>query len=212
MFKYKKLGLVLSAIIVISLINLISADNFGYNNLPAPATVVFDNTTGSVNFSQYADIWITNEGNKDNVADIQLNELSSTVGVTKTFNLGGNTIIWKFTNPVAGFLFNMTGAWSGHAVEIVDNSFGVALPGSDNHLLHVEAKNANSFAVHILHENKSGTALLIDSGIVNLSLSKTIYTENISTEINTYHCFDGDACTHYIYANGTGAGSALIIT
>ncbi len=39
----------------------------------------FDNATAFVNSSQFAEIWITNEGNLDNVADINLNDIGDVV-------------------------------------------------------------------------------------------------------------------------------------
>lgn len=41
-----------------------------------PKPPAFMNNTGSVNKSQFAEIWVTNEGDKDNVADISTSELT----------------------------------------------------------------------------------------------------------------------------------------
>lgn len=44
---------------------------------PPPQTIIsFNNDTGAVNSSQYADIWITAEGDKDDVSDILTSELT----------------------------------------------------------------------------------------------------------------------------------------
>lgn len=53
-------------------------------NIIVPDTPLFNNNTASVNFSAFADIWITNEGDKDNVADIVIDELGDvdTTGVS----------------------------------------------------------------------------------------------------------------------------------
>jgi len=65
-----------SAIFILIFVSMVSA-GFGYQNpsipkitTPTPTVVAFNNNTGSVNSSEFADIWVTNEGDMDNVADL----------------------------------------------------------------------------------------------------------------------------------------------
>ena len=70
-------------ILLIAFANLSSAD-FGYSNpnlpkleAPTPTVIAFENNTGSVENSTYAEIWITAEGLMDDVSDIEHNWLSN---------------------------------------------------------------------------------------------------------------------------------------
>ncbi len=89
----------------------------------------------------------------------------------KTFTMGGNTVEWRFTNPVGGMLWNLTGAWSGHVLEIIDNGTGSGSAG--DHLWHMESARANVVVLHALHTG-NGTALLVNSGHVNMASAASV--------------------------------------
>lgn len=66
---------------------LIPGDDGSANviNLVPPVAEPFNNNTGSVNFSEFAEIWITNEGDMDNVPDLYASFIG--VGFNDTINI-----------------------------------------------------------------------------------------------------------------------------
>jgi polyhydroxyalkanoate synthesis regulator phasin len=76
-------------------------------------------------------------------------------------SMGGNTITWNFTNPIGGMLFNMTGGWSGHVLEVMDTS---ATPdgGLGDHLMHLETSRLNVLPAHFVNNAVGGRALLAE--------------------------------------------------
>lgn len=89
-----------------------------------PEAPEFNNATGGVNSSEFAEIWITNEGNKDNVADILLNEIGDVDATSPTnesvlsFNAdSGNwlsIVLDTFHLQLRTFFFNKTDIRNGY--------------------------------------------------------------------------------------------------
>lgn len=77
---------------------------------------------------------------------------------SKTFSMGGNTVTWNFTNPIGGMIFNMTGGWSGHVLEVMDSS---ATPdgATGDHLLHMETSRLNVLPAYFVNNAVGGRAL-----------------------------------------------------
>lgn len=88
-----------------------------------------------------------------------LNSILSPDGNT-TWSMGGNTLTYTFTNPVGGMLLNMTGGWSGHVFEIMDNSVTPSAAG--DHLLHIETSRENVIPAHFVNNHISGHALHVE--------------------------------------------------
>lgn len=123
----------------------------------------------------------------------KLNEIGNP-NASKTFSMGGNTITWTFTNPVGGMLWVLTGGWSGHVLEILDQS---SVPNGNvgDHLLHIQTDRINVIAGHFVH-NGSGTALLVDGKMeLNGNLSGT---NNICLSNGT-NCAIPDLSNHTTY-------------
>jgi hypothetical protein len=154
----------LSLLIGLFLISSVSAlEEFGYNYLETGKNLQSDINYSLIPTVNSSDYW----DNLDTPADIALNDLSDTLTGSKVFTLGGNTINWRFTNPVGGMKLNWTGGASGHLFELIEDSSGNTQPGT--HLLHAEANDDDTISGHFTHNSDTGTALLVDNGIVNFS-------------------------------------------
>jgi len=127
----------------------------------------------SVNKTNYWD-------NLNTPSDISLNELSSTITGSKTFNMGGNVITWLFTNPITGMRFNWTAGASGHLTEFMEDSGGGVPVGSGNHLIHLEANDKDMLPFHIHHNNAAPVygSMLVEGGFINFT-DETVYAGNL---------------------------------
>jgi len=123
-----------------------------------PGSLTFDNTTTTN--AVITNSTTTGNANFNTVTGISLDEIENPAS-SKAFSMGGNTVTWNFTNPVGGMLFNMTGGWSGHALEIMDSS---AVPNGSvgDHLLHIESDRSNVIAGHFVNTSTGATALKVD--------------------------------------------------
>lgn len=118
-FRYFLFGLIL----ILLNINFILAEEFGYNILEEGINLQpgFDNNTAGVNHSIFADIWITSEGNKDDVSDILLDEIGDvdTTGVANSsvlaFESGTSNWIARVITSVSEYI-----SWNGLAVDFAD--------------------------------------------------------------------------------------------
>jgi hypothetical protein len=134
-------------IFLISLITLVSAIEIEISNegdinnriinLDFPQPDPFDNSTDGVNSSVFADIWITDEGNKDNVADILIDELGDVDATAPSVNdfLRWTGSIWQKFG-----LFSTQNLWtvnqSFENVTILDRIF----IGNTNHWIKLGAQ------------------------------------------------------------------------
>jgi len=126
------------------------------------------------------------------IANIKLNEINNP-NASKTFTMGGNTIMWTFTNPVGGMVFNMTGGWSGHVLDIKDSS-SVPIGSAGDHLFHVESDRLNVIPGHF-NQSSGRTALLVEGNIVVagiINTSNEVYSNGalVCTQANGL-CSDG---------------------
>lgn len=112
-----------------------------------------------------------------NATGITLNMVEDLTG-NKTFTMDDKTLRFNFTNPNGGILFNWQGNATGHLFELIQQ---VGNPsGGGNHLLHVEASDADVLPGHFVHNNPGDTALKIEG--------QTIGTHGASfTTLNTGH-------------------------
>ena len=106
----------------------------------------------------------------ENVSGISLDEIENPAA-SKTFSIGGNTIAWRFTNPIGGMLWSWEGGARGHLIEFVET----VSHANGGHLLHVNATSANMVAGHFHHELDDEAALLVDNGIVNFSTNDGVH-------------------------------------
>ena len=141
-----------------------------YEYLYSPYTGRQDRTRST---NQSGTSWIF-----ENVSGISLDEIENPAA-SKTFSIGGNTIAWRFTNPIGGVDYVWTGAASGHLFNL--NQSGTSLPpGTMSHLLHIQAEDTDAISLHTMHMDDSGTALLVDNGKVNFSNADNVYVKNIT--------------------------------
>lgn len=87
---------------------------------------------------------------------IKLNDIQNP-DASHTILMGGNTLTWNFTNPIGGMLFNLTGGWSGHVLEILDNA--VTSSDIEDHLIHIETSRENVLSGHFVNNHANGRAL-----------------------------------------------------
>ena len=129
-----------------------------------------------------------------NTWDQKLNTIIDPDG-SKTFSMGGNTVTWNFTNPTWWMLYNMTGGWSGHILEVMDTS---SVPDwwLWDHLLHMETSRLNVLPAHFVNNSVGGRALKAE-GITELIWDTTI-TWNISaTNLSWTNTWDNATNTQY---------------
>lgn len=105
----------------------------------------------------------------------KLNEVDSP-NASKVLVMGGNTIEWRFTNPVGGMLWNMTAAWSGHVLEVVDAGTGGGAAG--DHLLHIQSSRANVIPAHFM-QSADNIGLKVEG--VSQLIGRLNVTSNITT-------------------------------
>lgn len=156
----------------------ISSANTSMKNY-VDGTFITQANEGNLNVNS-SDYW--DELNTPN--DISLNDLSGTVDGSQTFSIGGNTLNFRFTNPIGGMIFNWTGAASGHLFALTQTGVSVP-PGSANHLLHIDSEDSDVLDLHIFHGGGSGEALRIEGGYANFTNS--IYVNGINTSIWDYN-------------------------
>jgi hypothetical protein len=87
------------------------------------------------------------------------NEIGNPSG-NQTFTFSNKTTTFNFTNPNGGWIWNYTGAASGHLLEINQNTGN---PSSSTHLLHIEADDKECIPLHIaadMPDNASGTDVI----------------------------------------------------
>jgi hypothetical protein len=112
-----------------------------------PSPIVFNNNTGGVNSSEFAEIWITTEGNKDNVADISLDEigdvstspsneslLSYDSGISQWISITLNTLHLQLQT----FFFNITQTEERYYNKTDFNSNGVG------HMVYTKSVDGNN--------------------------------------------------------------------
>lgn len=133
------------------------SDNLGTNT-----TYLTINDGGAINtvgnFTVGGNLYVTGTADFTGaVTGIALDEIENPAGDV-TFTLGGNTVVWNFTNPVGGMQFNFTGGWSGHALTIEDTS-PVPNGSAGDHLLHVESDRVNVVPGHFVNETVGAIAL-----------------------------------------------------
>lgn len=78
---------------------------------------------------------------------ILLNEIGDPDG-NSTVSMGSNTFTVINSNPAGGWLFNMTGAGSGHYFKILQDTGN---PSAGTHLFHVEGEDTDIVQMHIKH-------------------------------------------------------------
>jgi hypothetical protein len=134
------------------------------------------NTTGNITADTYF-----GDGSELN---IPLNSIENPDG-DKIFSVGGNTIGFKFTNPVGGMIFNWTGAASGHLFALTQTGNSVP-PGSANHLLHIDSDDPDVLDLHIFHGGGIGQAFKVEGGYANFT--DGIYgSGEFLTDVSTYN-------------------------
>lgn len=113
----------------------------------------------------------------------RLNEVDNP-NASKVFNMGGNTVTWLFTNPVGGMKWNLTGGWSGHILEIHDDS-PVPTGIDGDHLLHVESDRLNVVPAHFMQlagrTSLEVTGNIQNNGDINVTGNATITNLTITS-------------------------------
>ncbi len=155
--KQKKITALLSIlIVVISVIGLayVSAEieiitdtdiEDGFINLVTAEAVAFNNNTGTVNFSQFAEIWLTNEGQMDNVPDLYptfiADGFNSTIDIhDQNLNTTSNVRFGNLT-----ILNNLSVDGNTLFVDDVNNRVGIGTinPSAPLHIKGVNVDNRN---------------------------------------------------------------------
>lgn len=131
------------------------------NNLNVSGLIYGNGSQLNTNSSNYWD-------GLNSPANIALNDLSSTLTSSQIFTLGGNTIQWRFTNPVGGIVYNWTGAASGHLFTLKQTGNSIP-PGAINHLLHIESEDSDVLDLHIHHTAGTGEAFRVQGGYGNFT-------------------------------------------
>jgi hypothetical protein len=136
------------------------------------------------------------------LTSVKLNEIDNPDGNT-TLSMGGNTVTWNFTNPNGGMLFNMTGGWSGHVLEVMDTS---VVPNGNlaDHLLHLETSRLNVLPAHFVNNAVGGRGLKVE-GLTEL-IGDTEVTGDVTAD-NLSGTNTGDQVGDGVTI--TGAGTAL---
>ncbi len=129
-------------LVSIFLISIVSAFNFEDEGLPklesGYVAPLFNNSTAFVNLSNWANVWITNEGDLDNVADIEHNWLSnlawSVAGHTIDTNLDMND------NNITNADWTNSNYFSGQPI---DGSIGSGILNASSLKIHCGCINAS---------------------------------------------------------------------
>lgn len=83
-----KIGVFILIFIFILSITFVSSEDFGYNYLQNDKNlnpISFNNNTGTVNSSIYADIWITSDGDLDTIDTNTLNNNGGVLEIVKSW-------------------------------------------------------------------------------------------------------------------------------
>lgn len=102
-------------------------------------------------------------GDTDGISLTEIEDLLT----DKTFTMANKTLTWNFTNPSGGMLWNFTGAAAGHSLEILQSGGN---PGTDMHLLHIQAEDADPTALHLVAGSASSRVLKVNpfgDGVLN---------------------------------------------
>lgn len=137
--------------------------------------------------------------------DATLDEIGNPA-TSKTFTMGGNTITWNFTNPVGGMLFNLTGGWSGHVLEVMDTS-STPNGAAGDHLMHLETSRVNVVSAHFVNNAVNGVGLKVD-GLTQLNGDTAITGDITATNLSGTNTGDQDL-SGYLKLDATNYDSVI---
>lgn len=180
-------------IIFIFLVGIVVADQYMYTDINLNQNTIYNVSNVTTN-----NLTVT-----DTAYGIRLDMIENPIN-SKEIVIGGNTITWSFTNPNAGMIWNMTGGWTGNALEIHDEPGGGVHTFPDS-LLYINGENNGVIPLRIHHSQNDGTSLLVDNGIIDFTGADEVNASDMTTEYllvknSPAECTDGYYMTRW---NGT---------
>ena len=166
-------------------------DTLRVHNFTSVITNVDNATVTNYNVTGDHDVYGTANFYGDTTG-ISLDEIED-LTTDKTFTMGGNTLEWRFTNPVGGMLWSWDGGAQGHLIEMVET----VSHANGGHVLHVNATSPNMVAGHFNQELDDEIALLVTNGIINFTNADNFYVKNLKVLDAPVECPTGYYMTRW---------------